>query len=60
MCFLFLYKYLQIYKFLLLQKIVIIFNTMITLEKPNLSHKIAYEKMRQEWEQYENIFDTSP
>ncbi len=33
---------------------------MITLEKPNISHKIAYEKMRQEWEQYENIFDTSP
>lgn len=33
---------------------------MITLEKPNISHKITYEKMRQEWERDENIFDTSP
>lgn len=33
---------------------------MISLEKPNISHKIAYENMRHEWEKYENISDTSP
>lgn len=33
---------------------------MISLEKPNISHKIAYENMRSEWEKYENISDTSP
>lgn len=33
---------------------------MISLEKPNISHKVAYENMRHEWEKYENISDTSP
>ena len=33
---------------------------MLKLEKPNLSHKDAYEKMLHTWEQYEDISNTSP
>lgn len=33
---------------------------MISLEKPNIGHKIAYENMRREWEEHEDISDTSP
>lgn len=33
---------------------------MISLSKPNIGHKIAYENMRHEWEKNEDISDTSP